>query len=165
LIDFERGFHVRQTSDLDYGSGRGRRPRGVAISGIRLESDQETNMTYRTILTVAVAALIFAVAAPAADISGKWTAQFDTQIGQQTYTYEFKVEGGKLTGKATSNLGSGAIVEGKVSGDDVTFVENLKYQEQELRIAYKGKIAGDEIKFTRTIAEGITEELVAKRAK
>jgi hypothetical protein len=33
-----------------------------------------------------------------------------------------------------------------------------------LRIEYKGKVAGDEIKFTRNVA-GITEELVAKRAK
>jgi hypothetical protein len=75
------------------------------------------------------------------------------------------VEGGKLTGKVTSNLGSGAIVEGKVCGDDVSFVENLKYQEQEVRIEYKGKIDGDEIKFTRTVMEGITEELVAKRSR
>jgi hypothetical protein len=122
-------------------------------------------MTYRTILTLAVLLLTFAVLAPAADISGKWTAQFETQIGQQTYTYEFKVDGGKITGKATSNLGSGVIMDGKVSGDDVTFVENLKYQEQELRIEYKGKVAGDQIKFTRTVAEGITEDLIAKRAK
>jgi hypothetical protein len=122
-------------------------------------------MTYRTILTLAVAVLVFAVAAPAADISGKWTAQFDTQIGQQSYTYEFKVEGGKLTGKAISQNGESAIQEGKVSGDEITFVENMKYQDQEIRIAYKGKIAGDEIKFTRNVAEFATEELVAKRAK
>jgi len=30
-------------------------------------------------------------------------------------------------------------------------------------VAYRGKIAGDEIKFTRTVADSITEEMVAKR--
>jgi hypothetical protein len=122
-------------------------------------------MTYRTVLTLAVAALMFAVAAPAADISGKWTAQFDTQIGVQKYTYEFKVDGGKLTGKAISQNGESAIQEGKVSGDEISFVEMLNYQGQEIRIAYKGKIAGDEIKFTRNVAEFATEELVARRSK
>jgi hypothetical protein len=33
----------------------------------------------------------------AADITGKWTASFDTQIGEQRYTYEFKVTGSQLT--------------------------------------------------------------------
>jgi hypothetical protein len=33
------------------------------------------------------------------------------------------------------------------------------------QIQYKGKISGNEIKFTRVVVEGITEELVAKRAK
>ena len=122
-------------------------------------------MTYRTILTLAVLMLTFAVLAPAADVSGKWTAQFDTQVGVQKYTYEFKVDGGKLTGKAVSENGESAIQEGKVSGDEITFVEMLNFDGQPLRITYKGKIAGDEIKFTRNVADMATEELVAKRSK
>jgi hypothetical protein len=109
--------------------------------------------------------LTFAVLAPASDVSGKWTAQFDTQIGVQKYTYEFKVDGGKLTGKAVSESGESAIQEGKVSGDEITFVEMLNFDGQPLRITYKGKIAGDEIKFTRNVADMATEELVAKRSK
>ena len=122
-------------------------------------------MTYRTILTLAVLMLAFAVLAPAADVSGKWTAQFDTQIGVQKYTYEFKVDAGKLTGKATSTNRESAIQDGKVSGDDISFVETMKYQDQDMKITYKGKIAGDEIKFTRNVADMVTEELVAKRSK
>ena len=41
------------------------------------------------------------MSAQAADVTGKWTAQFDTPIGMQNYTYELKAEGEKLTGKAT----------------------------------------------------------------
>ena len=39
------------------------------------------------------------VTTPKADITGQWTASFDTQIGVQTYTYEFVLKGNALTGK------------------------------------------------------------------
>ncbi len=104
--------------------------------------------------------------ATAADISGTWTASFDTQIGQQDYTYTFLVKDSVLTGKAKSNLGEGEIKDGKVEGDKVTFVELLNLQGMEVRIEYTGKItSADEIKFTRQVADIATEELVAKRAK
>ena len=112
------------------------------------------------VLILAVAGLV-----SAADVSGKWTASFETQIGTQNYTYEFKVNGQNLTGTAKSMNGETQISEGKVTGDDITFVENLVFQDMPLRIVYKGKISGDEIKFTRDVAGIATEELVAKRAK
>jgi hypothetical protein len=102
----------------------------------------------------------------AADITGKWTASFDTQIGVQNYTYEFVVKDGVLTGKAKSENGESALQNGKVEGDTVTFVENLQFQGMDIRIEYKGKItSADEIKFTRQVADFATEQLVAKRAK
>jgi translation initiation factor IF-1 len=109
-------------------------------------------------------ALSLPIAAQAADISGKWTAEFDTRIGVQKYTYEFKVDDGKLTGKAISANGSTDIQEGKVSGDDVSFVEMLEFQDMKIRVEYKGKVAGNEIKFTRQVGEFATEQLVARRA-
>lgn len=112
-----------------------------------------------------ILALAFAGRARAADVSGKWTASFETQIGTQNYTYEFKVDGQNLTGTAKSMSGETKITEGKVVGDDITFVENLVFQDMPLTITYKGKISGDEIKFTRDVAGIATEELVAKRAK
>ena len=105
-------------------------------------------------------------AAQAPDISGKWTASFDTQIGTQNYTYEFTVKGSTLTGTAKSNIGEATISEGKVEGDKVTFVEMLKFEGMEIKITYTGKIASaDEIKFTRQVADFATEEIVAKRVK
>jgi opacity protein-like surface antigen len=122
-------------------------------------------MRNRNIAIVAGLALLAMATAFAADVTGTWTASFDTQVGVQNYTYTFKVDGGKLTGTAKSNLGEGAITNGTVNGDDISFVENLNYQDMPFQIAYKGKISGDEIKFTRTVTEGITEDLVAKRVK
>src|SRR6476646_9055 len=99
----------------------------------------------------------------AADVSGKWTASFDTQVGVQNYTYEFKVDGEKLTGTTKSQFGESEIKDGTVKGDTVSFVETLKFEDQLIPISYTGKIAGDEIKFTRKVADYATEELVAKR--
>jgi hypothetical protein len=109
---------------------------------------------------LAAAGLLFA-----ADVSGKWTASFDTQIGVQNYTYDFKVDGEKLTGTAKSNFGEGAILEGSVKGDQISFVENFSFEGQQIRIVYSGKIAGDEIKFNRKVGDIADETLVAKRAK
>jgi hypothetical protein len=114
-------------------------------------------------------ALLIAVAHSyaAADISGTWKASFETQIGQQNYTYTFVVKDTALTGKIQSEMGGTTeILEGKVEGDKVSFVEVFKFQDMDLRITYSGQVASaDEIKFTRQVADFATEELVAKRAK
>jgi hypothetical protein len=115
-------------------------------------------MAFQTLLLAA--ALLFAK-----DITGKWTASFETQIGVQNYTYDFKVDGEKLTGTAKSNFGSGELTDGTLKGDEVAFTENLNFEGQLIKITYKGKIAGDEIKFTRQVGEIATEELVAKRSQ
>ena len=119
------------------------------------------------VLSVLIAASLFC--AYAADITGKWTAQFDTQVGLQKYTFEFKAEGTALTGKALANIAGAesqsTIQDGKINGDEISFVEMQNYQGQEVRIVYRGKVSGDEIKFTRKVADQFDEELVAKRAK
>lgn len=106
-----------------------------------------------------------AIGAHAADFNGKWSAEFDTQIGLQKYTYEFHVTGATVTGTATNERGSTPITEGKIDGDTITFVEALSFNGMDIKITYTGKIAGDEIKFTRKVGDFATEELTAKRIK
>ena len=122
-------------------------------------------MKLRMAVCLAFLALAIWVPALAADITGQWTATFNTQVGEQHYVYTFKVEGEKLTGTAKSDNGTVEIENGTVKGDEVSFVENLDYQGQKLAIMYTGKISGDEIKFTRDVAGAAKEELVAKRVK
>jgi hypothetical protein len=123
-------------------------------------------MNIRKTLASAAALLLLPLAALAADISGAWTASFDSQVGVQTYTFTFKVEGTKLTGRAKSANGDYEVVEGKVENNTVTFVENTDYQGQALRIAYTGTIASaDEIKFKRDVGGQGGEEFTAKRQK
>lgn len=122
-------------------------------------------MNYRKLVILTALLLTLPVIVLAADVSGTWTAAIDTQVGVQNYTYTFKVEGEKLTGKTKSQFGESDITEGIVKGDDISFVENLVYEGMPLRITYKGKISGDEIKFTRNVAEIADETFTAKRSK
>jgi len=112
-----------------------------------------------------VAVLTFAAFALAANIDGTWTATFDTQIGEQHYTYTFKADGEKLTGTAKNDMGETTIEEGVIKGNDISFTENLDFQGMKLAIKYTGKLSGDEIKFTRQVGTFATEEFVAKRKK
>ena len=69
-----------------------------------------------TILRIAACALFLSAAAFAQGVAGKWTANIDTQVGVQNYTYEFKVDGEKLTGTAKSQMSGSPITEGTVKG-------------------------------------------------
>jgi hypothetical protein len=122
------------------------------------------------VITLAVFALAFIGMAHAGDnVAGKWKGQFESQIGLQKYTFEFKVAGTNLTGTATGEREMGTntvmITEGKISQDAISFVEPLKFQDQDIRIEYTGKVSGDEIKLHRKVGDFAEEDLVAKRVK
>lgn len=121
-------------------------------------------MTHRGVSILAVLVLAFAFSAYA-DATGKWTAEFETAIGQQKYTFDLKADGVKLTGTATSPRGTQQIQEGKVSGDEVSFVEMLDLEGQQIRIEYQGKVTGDEMKLTRKVGDFGQSEATAKRVK
>jgi hypothetical protein len=126
-------------------------------------------ITYRKLMMLAVFTPALLSLSPAADVTGRWKAEFDTQIGLQKYVYDFKADGDKITGKATFEReeakGEVTLQEVKVTGDDISFMESLNFDEQEIRIDYKGKVSGDEMKLTRQVGDFATEELVAKRVK
>jgi len=121
------------------------------------------------VLSTMALLLICAFTAAAADFNGKWVAQVPGRQGntmEQTYT--FKVEGAKLTGTVSSQRGDQEITEGKVSGDDITFMIIRKFNEMEMKSIYKGKAAGNEIKFSMEMqggrGGGTPIEFVAKKA-
>lgn len=105
--------------------------------------------------------------ARAAGVDGKWTAEFDSQVGKQKYVFELKADGEKLTGKAIGERDTGKteneIKNGKIVKDEVSFTENLKIQDQEIAVEYKGKLVGDELKLHRKVGEFAEYDIVAKR--
>jgi hypothetical protein len=122
----------------------------------------------KTLLTGALVG-IFAIAAFAADVTGKWTAEVPGRGGNmQTNTFVFKQDGAKLTGTMDAGRGGPAeISDGKVDGDDISFTVTRSFQDQTFKLTYKGKISGDEIKFTRTMEGGrggAPQEFTAKKA-
>jgi len=126
-------------------------------------------MKFRTSVLLAALVVCSIVCVFAADISGKWTAEFDSQVGLQKYTYEFKVDGASITGKAKANIAGSdmesEIKEGTIDGDKITFVENLNYNGMDLAITYTGTVSGDEMTLTRDVGGQGGETLTAKRAK
>lgn len=119
-----------------------------------------------------LAVLIFAVAASAADINGKWVAQVTSPSGSKTErAFIFQASGDKVTGTManiqvaqatfeekgkpamvgtlkTQNADPQAISEGTITGDNISFAIVSQGFMGEMKTEYKGKVTGDEIKFT-----------------
>lgn len=104
----------------------------------------------------------------AADLTGTWKSEFNSQIGLQRYTYELRQEGTTLTGKATSEINDqrreSELREGRVEGDAVSFLELLEFQGNALRIRYRGTLGDGELKLVREVGDFAREEIVARRA-
>ena len=110
--------------------------------------------------------LLAAVAAFAADVSGKWVAQVPGRGGEtREATFTFKVDGNQLTGSVSGRRGDVAISDGKIDGDDISFSQVMEFGGNQVKLLYKGKVSGSEIKFTRQREGGErTVEFTAKRA-
>ena len=128
-----------------------------------------TNTRWLHALGIILWGLLVGVAARAADVSGQWRAEFDTQIGQQKYLFKFQLMDGKLTANATAELGNQkrevVFEDTKLDGDTLTFAEVFKFQGNEVPINYTGKVNEKEIKFTRKVGDFATEEFAAQRVE
>lgn len=125
---------------------------------------------FTNLFVLAAFALAIAGVARAEDnFAGKWKGQFDSQIGLQKYTFDLKVDGTNVTGTAIGEREMGtnevALTEGSIGANGITFVENLKFGDNDIRIVYLGKLAGDEIKFHRKVGDVAEEDFTAKRVK
>jgi hypothetical protein len=120
--------------------------------------------------TIAVVMLTLgSVAAFAADVTGKWTAQFDTPNGAITLTYDLKQDGAKLTGSVQGPQGEPLkIQDGKIDGDKISFSVTFAGPDGEFKIANEGVIKGDEISLSAKIPDapdGGPPPLTLKRVK
>ena len=90
----------------------------------------------------------------AADVTGNWKGTTEGPNGTMERTFSFKVDGSKLTGETASPIGKSTITDGKVDGDKLSFTINVKIQDNEMTVNFKGVVSGDTIKFAATIAGG-----------
>ena len=119
----------------------------------------------RDTVALTILATGLALTAWAADLTGQWSATFNTQIGEQHYTHTFKVDGEKLTGTANNDRGTTDITNGTIKGDQISFDESLDFNGQTIPIKYTGTVSGDSIKLHRKVGDFAEEDLVANRVK
>ena len=106
---------------------------------------------------------LFAFTAFAADVSGSWKGTADLGGNTIERTFVFKVDGTKLTGETTSEMmGKSIITDGKVDGDNISFTINVKFQDNEMKLTYKGKLTGDTLKFD---VEGVGGQAIVYNCK
>ncbi|MGE5489367.1 MAG: hypothetical protein ACM3ZB_16245 [bacterium] len=106
---------------------------------------------------------VFAIAAAAADINGTWKANAETPMGPMVITFVFKADGAGFTGEMSDDfIGKAPIVDGKLDGNNVSFTVNMKFEENEMQLNYKGTVNGDEMKLSVETPGG-NMEMVAKR--
>ena len=131
----------------------------------------------KKLLFTMIILLVVAVAAVAADVTGKWVAQVAGRNGTQEVTFNLKAEGGTLTGTVTGGMGgrgggggapqANPISDGKIDGDNVSFAVKVDVNGQARVTTYKGTLSGDELKLkqTRTGRNGEqTADITAKRS-
>ena len=117
-------------------------------------------------LRITLISCLLAVAAFAADVSGKWTGEMQGRNGPQQVTITLKADGNTLTGTVSGRGGDTQISDGTVNGDTVKFSVTREIQGNSMKTNYTGKIAGDDIKFTveREGGQGRTQELTVHRS-
>ncbi len=108
-------------------------------------------------IIILLALAVLPLTALAADVSGTWKAEFDTQVGLQKYVFTLQVQDGKVMAKAAVDTDGEKrdveFKEAKLQGDTLTFVEMRQIQDREIPIEFTGKVGDKKIVFTRKVGE------------
>ena len=59
-------------------------------------------------------------------------------------------------------MGKSTIADGKVDGDNLSFSITVKFQDNEMKLNYKGKVSGDTLKFD---VEGVAGQAIVYNCK
>jgi hypothetical protein len=99
-------------------------------------------MKRKFLTTVLLCCCFLACLAAIADFSGSWAGILTTENGDKyPLTYNFKIDGEKLTGTVQTLKGELPVDDGKINGDKFTFTVTLG----DIEIPHSGKFYGDSI--------------------
>jgi len=133
---------------------------GRQAPGIDDDTEENSMRVYALVLGL----LLLAAPAFAADVDGKWTGTVATPMGDIPVAYEFKADGGTLTGSTQGpDGGQVAIKDGKVDGNNISFSVTLDFGGMPLEISYKGVVSKTEIMITGDFM-GMPFEFTVKKA-
>jgi hypothetical protein len=122
-------------------------------------------------MAIGLASLLLGTPAMADGPAGRWHAEFDTPVGRVKYVFDLTLAGAEIKGKAAferpsqGQKGETELREGKLTGNEVFFVETLDIMGTAVRVEYKGTLNGDQIAFTRKVGDFGVQQFVAQRAK
>ena len=125
-----------------------------------------TSLVRKTTYAFALAILLAATPAFAADVDGKWSGTISVAgVGDVPVAFEFKADGATLTGSTLSPDGMSVnIKDGKIEGDKITFLVSLDFGGMPLDIAYSGVVSPEELKMKAEVV-GMTMDFVVKKEK
>ena len=129
----------------------------------------------KKLLFVTTILLVAALAAFAADVSGKWVYEQPGRGGGDPVkvTITLKASGGSLSGNVSrpgrdGNVMETPITDGKVDGNNVSFKTSQQFGGNTMTSEYSGTLSGDDLKLkiTRPGRDGnmMTNEFTAKRS-
>ena len=95
----------------------------------------------RHALIAGILTALFVTASFAADVDGRWEGTVSGPNGDFQLTFNFKVDGAKLTGTVEGPNGDIPIEDGKVEGDHISFKTHFGDNE----VSHEGTVAGDTI--------------------
>jgi dipeptidyl aminopeptidase/acylaminoacyl peptidase len=101
--------------------------------------------------TVTIAKPVSMLAAPGADVSGKWSMMVDAGGQQVQIALELKQAGGDFSGSMASHLGPGSVEKGKVSGTNFTGTIKAELNGQPMEIQMDGKVEGEKMNGTLNV--------------
>jgi hypothetical protein len=98
---------------------------------------------------VMLALVLVAAPARAADVDGKWTGSIDTPMGAIQVGFNFKADGGTLTGSTTGPDGAELpIKNGKIDGNKISFVVSIDFGGMAFDLNYTGVVSPDTLQMT-----------------
>ncbi len=114
-------------------------------------------------LMLAIALLLVAGVAFAADVDGKWDGTIPGMEIPVSYT--FKADGATLTGTSSGPENTTIpIKDGKIDGNKISFTVTINFGGQDMKMEYKGVVSPDKVVLTLDMM-GQPTEIVLKKAK
>jgi hypothetical protein len=112
-----------------------------------------------------IAAVLFSsltLSAQAANVTGKWVLDVQTDAGSGTPTVTLKQDGEKLTGHYSGQLGE-ADLTGSIKGNAFSFSFSGDAQGQQFKVTYTGTVEKDTMKGTLELAGMATGTFTGKK--
>ena len=80
-----------------------------------------------------------------AKVAGSWDFSFTSPQGAATWRVKFDQAGDTLRGSAATDFGQLDVVDGWITGEDLSFTLNLNFNGQMIAVNFAGKVKGDTV--------------------